>query len=422
MRTFLLLTLLATFFACSKQHEQYAVVPDSPNFASVNGLWFDGNTFQNGILYSQKGLLTRIKPTQLDSIIDLQGDYVIPPFGEAHNHNLSYPQFIDSEITKYLCDGVFYAMIQSNSCRFRDEIKDRIHHPQSVDVVYSNGALTVSGGHDIEVMHRVFERGMFPGWKKDELNNDAYFVIDNITNLEEKWPLVLECHPDFIKTLLTYSEEYELRKSDEAYFGRRGLNPELLKQIVARAHASDLRVSTHIETAQDFHNAVVADVDIIAHLPGYQILSTQDKSLFYITEEDARQAAKRGIVVITTTSLNKSFQRNDSTQFEVVRQTFKRNIALLRKFGVRLAIGSDRYGSTSVVEAMNIYGYGDIDNLTLLKYCVEITPKTIFPRRKIGLLLEGYEASFLSLDSNPLNNFESVTRVQMRVKQGYILP
>jgi imidazolonepropionase-like amidohydrolase len=53
--------------------------------------------------------------------------------------------------------------------------------------------------------------------------------------------------------------------------------------------------------------------------------------------------------------------------------------------------------------------------------CCETTPATIFPERKIGRLQEGYEASFLVLKKDPLENFEHVATTTMRVKQGHRL-
>ena len=47
-----------------------------------------------------------------------------------------------------------------------------------------------------------------------------------------------------------------------------------------------------------------------------------------------------------------------------------------------------------------------------------ITAVTIFPRRQIGRLKDGYEASFLVLSTNPIDDFTSVERIAFRVKQG----
>lgn len=46
---------------------------------------------------------------------------------------------------------------------------------------------------------------------------------------------------------------------------------------------------------------------------------------------------------------------------------------------------------------------------------------TIFPKRRVGYLKEGYEASFLVLNADPLQDFAAVQKIEMRVKQGEIL-
>lgn len=60
-------------------------------------------------------------------------------------------------------------------------------------------------------------------------------------------------------------------------------------------------------------------------------------------------------------------------------------------------------------------------NLELLKIWCETTPQSIFPQRRLGRLQEGYEASFIVLADNPLENFENVKSVRYRFKQGVIL-
>ena len=56
--------------------------------------------------------------------------------------------------------------------------------------------------------------------------------------------------------------------------------------------------------------------------------------------------------------------------------------------------------------------------MTLLKMWTETTAQTIFPGRKIGELREGYEASFLALEGNPLDDIMNVHRIKLRFKQG----
>ena len=77
--------------------------------------------------------------------------------------------------------------------------------------------------------------------------------------------------------------------------------------------------------------------------------------------------------------------------------------------------------TAAVEEAENIYRLKVFDNLTLLKIWTEITPQTIFPNRKIGLLKNGYEASFLALQGNPIEDVSNIRKVNFRYKQGQFI-
>jgi imidazolonepropionase-like amidohydrolase len=85
---------------------------------------------------------------------------------------------------------------------------------------------------------------------------------------------------------------------------------------------------------------------------------------------------------------------------------------------VRIAIGGDSFRQTSQPEALSLKRLGVFDNLTLLKMWCENTAWTIFPKRRIGYLREGFEASLLALAGNPLADFNNVQKIQLRVKQG----
>jgi imidazolonepropionase-like amidohydrolase len=48
----------------------------------------------------------------------------------------------------------------------------------------------------------------------------------------------------------------------------------------------------------------------------------------------------------------------------------------------------------------------------------ETTAATIFPKRKLGHLKDGYVANFLVLTGNPLIDFANVKTIDLRIKQG----
>jgi imidazolonepropionase-like amidohydrolase len=232
--------------------------------------------------------------------------------------------------------------------------------------------------------------------------------------------------PDFIKTYLLYSEEYAKRKDDKAYDGWKGLDPAILPEIVRRAHRDGLRVSTHVETAVDFHGAVVAGVDEINHLPGFRpdrndIANYVNLSRYQISEGDAKLARKKQIVVVTTVgetvdaTFNEKYNERDRL---AVRSMLVQNLQLLRKYHVSIAVGSDSFRQTALAEALSLAKLQAFDNLTLLKMWCEATAATIFPKRKIGYLKDGYEANFLVLTGNPLTDFPNVKTIELRIKQG----
>ncbi|WP_447599682.1 amidohydrolase family protein [Nitrospira sp. Nam80] len=281
--------------------------PSAPqNYAFTNGRWFDGSGFQEATWYSVQGRLTRTPPIGPVEVVDLAGAFVVPPFGEAHNHNIEGEWNLKAVVARYVRDGVFY-----------------VKNP-----------------------------------------NDVHFRTD-----------------------------------------------------------------------------VQAGVDEIAHLPGWLVVRESDMESARLSEGDARLAASKGVVVVTTTVAGRmmpgtgvhhpgghAHEAQESTAHpdshgdggtlqNRARDVQRDNLRLLHRYGVKLAIGSD-HADTSLAEALSLKALGVFDNLTLLKLWCEITPAAIFPGRRIGRLDEGYEASFLALEGDPLANFANVQTIELRVKQG----
>jgi imidazolonepropionase-like amidohydrolase len=97
------------------------------------------------------------------------------------------------------------------------------------------------------------------------------------------------------------------------------------------------------------------------------------------------------------------------------------NLKLLHDYGVKLAIGTDSPPDTSRGEVEYLRALKVFDDLTLLKMWTQTTSQSIFPSRKIGALREGYEASFLALEGNPLEDWKNARRIRLRFKQGFLM-
>lgn len=348
----------------------------------------------------------------------MSGLYIVPPFAEGHNHNIGtgVPERDRKAVQRYLIDGVFYVKIQGNlPLTDSDKRSLSLNQPNGLDVSLAQGTLTSTGGHPSFLVSEILpKQGYFPGYTKETLKDFRYFTIDSEADLKRKWLAILRLKPDFIKTFLLFSDEYEKRKNDTTNSFRKGLNPALLPVIVKKAHAAGFRVSTHVNNTADFHNALIAGVDEITHLP----LDT-----IPIAMEDAKEASRKRTVVITTCSLAQNAPPSflPKSLLPQVLNMYKENIKRLRQSGVPLAVGSDNPMDNSVDEFLYLQKMGVLDNLTLLKMWTEATPKTIFPKRKIGAFNDGYEASFLALEGNPLDDINNVRKIKLRFKQGNIL-
>ncbi len=79
------------------------------------------------------------------------------------------------------------------------------------------------------------------------------------------------------------------------------------------------------------------------------------------------------------------------------------------------------FRQTSQPEALALKRLGVFDSLALLKMWCETTAGTIFPKRKIGHLKDGFEASFLALTGNPLQDFSQIKAIELRFKQGEVM-
>lgn len=416
-----LLSLVLFFFAVATSPAQ------NKSFHFINGQWFNGTGFVQDDFYSVNGYLTKTKPAIVDSVVDLRTQYIIPPFGEAHNHSPETDQDLDVYIERYLSDGIFYIKNPNNIPFATNKIRHRLNIPNSVDVLFANGGLTANGGHPVVLYNHLLNttyKKALPGWTSKSFEGEAYYLINSKEELEKKWPFILSQKPGFIKFYLIFSEEYEQRKNDTSYNGKKGIDPKLAKTIAQKAHAAGLKVSAHVETPFDLNIALNAGVDEINHLPGYQVRwkDGYTEAYYKLSKAIVRKMRRNNVHVDPTYSLLQTeLMPSDRLLYDKQMRLQKENLLLLKKQRVPVTVGCDSYNLTSKTEIEHLRLLNIYSNLELLKMWCETTARAIFPNRKIAALKEGYEASFLVLKQNPVEHFEEVYNISFRVKQGTIL-
>ena len=382
-----------------------------------NGAWFDGTGFRRVDVYSIGDRLSLKRPSKVDRTVDVSGKFLMGAFGEAHNHNIPG---VDAEqtIRMYLDPGIFYVMTQTNVPAAPAKLKGVINRPESVDVLFANGSFTAPGGHPSALVRRNIANG---GMTNDDLDGGFIQPVRFRADIDRVWSTrIAQQRPDFIKLTLVYSEDRVagLPRPDN---DRHGLDPSLASYLVERAHRDHLRVSAHVESAYDFDVAVAARSDLIAHMPGFWPdpvrIKAKGPDIYRISEDAARRAARQRTIVITT--VGDAIRENATPD---VREQFldalRWNFNLLKRHGVRIAIGSDEYRSSSVTEALTIAQAGVMTNAEVLRSLSVTTPQAIFPQRAPFGLAEGAPATFIAVDRDPLDDLEAITKISLRVKGG----
>jgi hypothetical protein len=384
--------------------------PSTPVTELRGGRWFDGNAFVPRTMWIA-GAHFLDAPARVDAVIDLHGGFVVPPFAEGHNHWIE-PALVDAYIQVHLRDGIFYVKDQLTAPAFHDQMRAALDRPSSVDYISAHQGFTGPNGHPMELVDQLVGIGIFPPpWRQSRGEGDALFAVASDADIARAWPRLLAGHPDFVKVFLNHSDEYAARRDNPALSpADRGIDPALVPTIVARAHAAGLRVSAHIENAHDFHVAIAAGVDDIAHMP---FVSATDRDTYRLADADLHAAAARRVSIATTLDWADGALADDP-RLDVVRD----NLARMRRAGNTIVIGTDLFRTTAVAEVNRIASLNLMSNLDLLRTWCETTPRAIFPGRRIGRLEPGAEASFLVLRADPIANISATRDIAIWFKQG----
>jgi imidazolonepropionase-like amidohydrolase len=95
----------------------------------------------------------------------------------------------------------------------------------------------------------------------------------------------------------------------------------------------------------------------------------------------------------------------------------RKQLIRFKEANITITLGADQGFTTLGEEINDIKKIKAFSNLELLNILIS-TPKLIFPNRKIGELENGYEATFLVLKDNPLEDMNTISDIVLRVKNG----
>ncbi len=387
----------------------------APAYAVTGAKWFTGDGFETKTGYSVRGRFTFRKPAKIDETLDMAGAFIVPPFADAHNHGIGTGVAArdQSMVAAYLRAGVFYAQSMGNlPIDAADKERLGIGAPGGLDATFAQGSITGPGGHPMGLIRNVLlPQGFFPGQSLETLEGVRFFQIASEAELRAKWPAIVSARPDFIKFFLFNSETYSARRDDPATFGRRGIDPALAKAVVQMAHAEGLRAAAHVVSVDDVRVALDAGADVLGHLPADGVLGARE----------ANAIAKAGTPIHTTCGFLARIAGAGPVGPAAIGERMKAGLVGLKQAGAKVVIGADDPMDVSVKEVDYLRQMGVFTDAELLRMWTGATAESIFPGRDIGRLAEGYEASFVALEGDPLADWSAVKRIRARFKQGRVM-
>ncbi len=390
----------------------------SKNYEFSNGQWYNGKNFTPATWYVSKGVFTKKAPSKIDSVVDLQNRWVVPPMGDAYCMSVADNSMSANQLKMYMSEGIFYLQILGNTKEGRAALQNSLNIPTGADAVFANGALTGTFGYPflqyegpangIRNPQKMTERYEYLK-EQHKMLGDGYWFLDSKDAVDRNWAGIKAQNPGVIFIVLHDAEKAGGKES-------KGLTVDVAKAVIKKAHKSNLRVFAHVENADDVRLALKIGADGLANLPGAEWDGTGDTKMFELSDEDLKKLAKKKTVVIPLYGHAQALGPRKAVQ-EYHAKTFKRLIDA----GVLVAIGSDDPMRTTRAELSYLFNLPDADYATLLKVLCENTPRAIFPNRKIGKIEDGFEASFLVLADNPTNNLLKIRAISFKVKNGVIL-
>ncbi len=378
----------------------------------TNGLWYTeaGNSVQfiAGERYAENGVFLKKRPEDA-TVIDLGGAFVVPPYGEAHNHSVDGPG-TEKTAARYLAEGVFYYKNPNGIHGFTEPMLNYWARPETLDVSFSFGGLSTDEGHPETLYRMLLGFGLYSETDADDLDGNAFWDASTVEQLDDQWPRILATKPDFLKLYLL---QYDTPEST-------GLSEEVFREAVRRADAIGLGTVVHVETMQDLALAVDAGATEAAHLPAYDFAFAKDPERSRIPDALIDKMAAHGFIVVATTNVALGREYSEE-ELRVVTGRQADNLRRMKAAGVSIAVGSDSYFQTAWNEIQSLKALEIFTDEELLMLWIRTPSLSIFPGRAIGALEPGYEASFLALDCDPTLEISCAIEIRHRVKSGQLL-
>jgi imidazolonepropionase-like amidohydrolase len=382
----------------------------------INGNWLENDKFVQRTVLVKDGVIVGDNAQRADKTVDLRQAYVIPALAEAHNHNLQNCYLLPQMLKAYASSGILYSAQlfatdpQLEKCGYEFESQ------RAPSVAFARIGVTSLTGHPIGIARQgAKSAGVEMSFAEI---TDGMLIADTVEDFAQQWPAMKVRPTDFVKVVLIDAANSKRNAKLPALDGFNGITADVLDAVVRAAKAAQLPVVAHVDTAADFHLAAKAGVDTIAHLPGYRVAAGHSIDDYRLSEAAVQAAAEKGVHVIPTVAASHYFAGSDPAKARTLASNYEQNLRLLQKHRVRILTGSDRFEGSVIDEILALEKTGLFTRSELLNMSAVATAKWIFPKRRVGCLVQGCEASFSVYGKNPLDDLQVLRKPDRVVNRG----
>lgn len=398
----------------------FALIFGTSGLASADAVRYTNGNWFNGVSFSQKDVVVRngkiVTEDHSATVFDLRGAYVIPGLAEAHNHNLQNCYLAPQMAQAYLKRGILYSAQLFASDPAGLQCAMLFEGTSAPSTAFARIGVTSSTGHPIGIARAgAKEAGLDMSF--DELT-EGMLIADNVADLQRKWKQFRATKTDFVKVVLIDEVNGAANTKRPELNGFNGVQRDVLLALMPLARTAGLRVLAHVDTAADFRLAAEAGVDTIAHLPGYRLSKGSNIDQYRLSEEAAKTAANNGVAVIPTMAASSYYLAAHPSNAAAVAELYAHNLRLLKKYQVKLLTGSDRFEGSVLDEISTLSRTGLFQPAELIHMSASTTAQWMFPKRRIGCLEQGCEASFSVYESDPLKDLANLSKPYLVFKHG----
>lgn len=190
---------------------------------------------------------------------------------------------------------------------------------------------------------------------------------------------------------------------------------EEVRAAVEEAHHANRPVAVHVLGGEAADNVIAAGVDSIEHG-------------FYLTDEQLRRMKEKGIVLSSTDFPTTHFQEGGFNHAEQIGAAIVDRLRRAYKVGVKIGFSTDivtdykdEDRAQMTWDYLAVWRSANVPNAQVLKSMTTINAELLKVQKERGSISAGLFADIIAMPSNPLDDTESLRKVDFVMKNGAIV-